>query len=52
MNAFFWNSEDDKIVENVESVRPKSLAMVEINNELFNKIKNTKLFAYSFYYPD
>lgn len=51
MNTEFTNSDIARITDYIDRVQPKQIAMVELNPELFEKIKKQGKYAYGYYYP-
>ncbi len=52
MNTYFWNKNENDIVNYIKKKKPSKLALVEPNESLFKAIKNQNLFVYSDYRPD
>lgn len=48
-NTYFWNNNEDDIAEYVKTKKPKILAFVEPNRELFEKVKALNIFKFTFY---
>lgn len=51
MNSEFMNSDIDPIMNDIHSANPKHIALVELNESLFQKIKDQGKFKYSYYFP-
>lgn len=51
MNTEFLNNDINEITDYINEINPKRIAMVELNKELFEKIKNKNKFKYSYYFP-
>ncbi len=51
MNTEFLNADISKITDYIDKVQPKQIALVELNKELFENIKNDGKFKYSYYFP-
>ncbi len=52
MNAEYINNDITRITDYIRQVQPKQIAMVELNKELFEKVKKEWWFKYSYYYPN
>lgn len=52
MNAYYWNNNIQNIFDYIKEVQPERIIMVELSEELFQKIKNEKKFSYSYYHSD
>lgn len=52
MNSEFMNADTAPIADYVKSVNPKTVAMVELNADLAEKLRKDFGFEYAFYYPN
>ena len=52
MNTEYLNTDIAPIIGYINTIKPKSIAMVELNAELFTHIKEEGNYKYSYYYPD
>jgi len=50
INAYFWNEDSDKIINDIKKLQPKYLAIVELNKKLYENIKTKLNYKYEFYY--
>ncbi len=52
MNTKYLNKNNSIIYDNIKKIKPKEIILVELDKELFEKIKNTFNFKYDFYYKN
>lgn len=52
MNTEFQNTNIDTVSEYIKVTQPKQIALLELSEELFEKIKKEQKFSYSYYYPN
>jgi hypothetical protein len=52
MNTEFLNSDIVRITDYIDRVRPQRLALVELNPELFESLKQQGKYQYAYYYPN
>lgn len=52
MNSEYMNSGTQEIVNYILEIQPKQIALVELNQELFDQVKEAGGYSYSYYYPD
>jgi hypothetical protein len=52
MNAKYLNKNISVIYDNIKKLNPKEIILVELDKELFNKIKSTFNFKHDFYHDN
>lgn len=52
LNTLYLNDDNEKIFEYIKEIKPKKLALVELNSKLYNLIKNSKMYEFSSYHED